>query len=858
VKYVKTNDMFSIPEFNGIVFMYILELFYFRIILFKKNRIFYINIIYMSTTLNSIRYTYSGSGPTAVAVVATGQSNTLTSVTIASTITVSTTTYKVRSIVANAFQNCTQINNVQFMGPSNVESIGDNAFGVCTQLFYVIIPTSVTSIGTNAFSNNTQLSEGTYMPTILSSYYHQNNTQNYITVNLFEPKTVTNYSYSTNGTNYTELSPAQTTSPLTINVSNNSSIRIKGIGGNRTVSGYTLTIEHSPSSSNTPKTLENMVTTKVSMTTILANFTSEEIKAVYTATQLKAAGYTQQSITQAGYSQTTTPTLSNFGNLTKTVADGSFTIVAPSSTSTGAFSYTSSNPLVATVSGTTVTILQDGLTTITATQAETATYYGGSTSSLLTVISKVMSSLSMDHIDIKTFGDEAFQIQVSTNSTGEISYTSLNESVATVSSDGFVTIVGAGSTIITASQDETESYFARSVTRELIVSKANPTITLENIAMSFGDGDFQITVTTNSTGLTSYTSSNTSVATVSNDGFVTVMRAGSTIITVNQLTDTNYYGGSTTCVLTVFKLDPTITLDDIEKTFGDGDFQIPVTTNSQGLKSYTSSDMSVATVSGSIVTIVGAGSTVLTVNQLTDTNYNEGSATSVLTVSKAYPTITNFSIPPKIFGNVPFQITQPNSNSTGLTSYSSSDTSVATVSGSTVTIVGAGSTVLTVNQLTDANYFEGSATSVLIVEQATSSLSIGSISEKTNGDVPFELVVTTNSTGVISYTSSNTTVATISNTGLVTILKAGTTTITVSQLTDANYLAKSVEGMLTVKESSASNPTVISGGSGLIYFLSTGSTYAILSGDISVSSGSLQSSSKKVIKASKRVTIKRG
>jgi hypothetical protein len=711
-------------------------------------------------TVNGIKYTTSSNN---TAVVVPGQSNTLTFVTIPSTITVASRTFRVISIVADAFQGCTQINHVEFMGSSNVETIGDNAFGSCTQLFYVTIPTSVTFIGTNAFSNNTQLSGGTYTPTILSSYYHQNNTQNYITVNLYEPKTVTNYSYSTNGTNYTELSPAQTTSPLTINVSNNSSISIKGIGGNRTVSGYTLTINHSPSSSNTPKTLENMVTTKVSMTTILANFTSAEIKAVYTATQLKAAGYTQQSITQAGYTQTTTPTLSNFGNLTKTVADGSFTIVAPSSNSGGTFSYTSSNPLVATVSGTTVTILQGGLTTITATQAETATYYGGSTSSLLTVISKVMSSLSMDPIDIKTFGD------------GDLSYTSTNSSVATVSSDGFVTIMGAGSTTITALQDETESYFANSVTRVLTVSKANPTITLDNIERTFGDEAFQIPVTTNSTGLTSYTSSNTSVATVSNDGFVTIMRAGSTIITVNQLTDTNYYGGSTTSVLTVFKLEPTITLDNIEKTFGD----------------------------------------------------------SVFTVSA-------------------------NSNSSGSKTYISSNTSVATISGTTVTIVGAGSTVLTVSQLTDANYLEGSTTSVLTVGKGVSSLSMGSISEKTNGDVPFALVVTTNSTGVISYTSSNTSVATISNTGLVTIVGAGSTVLTVSQLTDANYLAKSVEGMLTVKESSSSNPTVISGGSGLNYFLNTSATYAILSGDISVSSGSLQSISKKVIKASKKMTIKRG
>jgi len=80
----------------------------------------------------------------------------------------------------------------------------------------------------------------TYTPTITASYYHQNNSQNYIKLYLTQTGTVTNYAYSTDGTNYTELNPKQITSPLIINVSTNSSIKIKGINENVTVSGYTI------------------------------------------------------------------------------------------------------------------------------------------------------------------------------------------------------------------------------------------------------------------------------------------------------------------------------------------------------------------------------------------------------------------------------------------------------------------------------------------------------------------------------------------------------------------------------------------------------------------------------------------
>ena len=60
-------------------------------------------------------------------------------------------------------------------------------------------------------------------------------------------------------------------------------------------------------------------------------------------------------------------------------------------------------------------------------------------------------------------------------------------------------------------------------------------------------------------------------------------------------------------------------------------------------------------------------------------------------------------------------------------------------------------------------------------------------------------MITTVSTGVLSYTSSNTGVATVSSsTGLVTIIGEGTTTITVTQCADATYITASKSTTLTV------------------------------------------------------------
>ena len=79
-------------------------------------------------------------------------------------------------------------------------------------------------------------------------------------------------------------------------------------------------------------------------------------------------------------------TFGNFDNVTKTVFDVSYTISAPTSNNTtGAFSFTSSNTNVATITGTTVTILAPGTTTITATQASDGYYIETATTATLTV-----------------------------------------------------------------------------------------------------------------------------------------------------------------------------------------------------------------------------------------------------------------------------------------------------------------------------------------------------------------------------------------------------------------------------------------------------------------------------------------
>jgi hypothetical protein len=90
----------------------------------------------------------------------------------------------------------------------------------------------------------------------------------------------------------------------------------------------------------------------------------------------------------------TTPTISAFSIPNKNMGNPPFTITAPTSNSAGAFTYTSTNTSVATVSGNTVTLVGVGYTHIKATQAAAGAYGAGTISTTLTVASGLAQSPS--------------------------------------------------------------------------------------------------------------------------------------------------------------------------------------------------------------------------------------------------------------------------------------------------------------------------------------------------------------------------------------------------------------------------------------------------------------------------------
>ncbi|GAP71680.1 glycoside hydrolase family 5 [Candidatus Symbiothrix dinenymphae] len=253
-----------------------------------------------------------------------------------------------------------------------------------------------------------------------------------------------------------------------------------------------------------------------------------------------------------------------------------------------------------------------------------------------------------------------------------------------------------------------------------------------------------------------------------------------------------------------WKLTPIIIFNALPvKTYGDAKFSLTATSSSPVSLVFTSSNEAVATISGNIVTITGAGQTEITVNQASNINYAAAApVTRTLTVNQTNQTITWSNIPSKTYGDADFDLRSTTNR--GLTiAYTSDNESVATVTGNHVHITGAGTAQITATQAGNTNYAAATpVTNTLTVNQANQTIASGNIS-KTFGDADFDLPDTTNRGLTIVYASDNTSVATVTD-NHVHIVGAGTAQITATQAGDANYnAATSVTRYLTVNSNSS-------------------------------------------------------
>ena len=164
----------------------------------------------------------------------------------------------------------------------------------------------------------------------------------------------------------------------------------------------------------------------------------------------------------------------------------------------------------------------------------------------------------------------------------------------------------------------------------------------------YGDQGFKLEVSHKGNGKLSYSSSNEDVATVDDQGNVTIHNAGTTKLKVTLGVDHNYDSDSKEVTLTVNKINHELTVDqkDVEKTYGDEAFTIHAQSkDNESAIEYASSNEKVATVdSEGNVVIKGAGKVIITVSQKESKNYKKVSKEINLTVKAKKITVTALSL----------------------------------------------------------------------------------------------------------------------------------------------------------------------------------------------------------------------
>ena len=238
-------------------------------------------------------------------------------------------------------------------------------------------------------------------------------------------------------------------------------------------------------------------------------------------------------------------------------------------------------------------------------------------------------------------------------------------------------------------------------------AKTDQSITFSTLTnKTYGDSPYTLNATASSGLPISYSSSNNNVASVSGNT-INIEGAGTCTIFANQAGNTNYNAAPQVGQsLTVNQASQSISFGTLApKAYGNPTFQLSATGGGSGNPiSFTSSPTGIVSIAGTMVTILNAGTCTIYANQAGNTNYSAAQQVEQpLTVNQAEQFIAFDGLPVKVLGNNPFALTAEASSGLNV-SYSSSNENVATITGSTVTIVGIGITTITASQTGNTNY----------------------------------------------------------------------------------------------------------------------------------------------------------
>jgi uncharacterized protein YjdB len=469
-----------------------------------------------------------------------------------------------------------------------------------------------------------------------------------------------------------------------------------------------------------------------------------------------------------------------------------YATLEPANATTRTVIWTSSNISVAVVLDGVVTALIPGTAVITATTLD-----GGKKATCdVTVTSASVSGVTLNKSALSLFvGDSETLTAAITPADALIKtviWTSSNPLVAVVSTSGLVTAFVPGTTTITARTLDGGKTASCVVTvsnsGSIVVPVAGVTLNKTSTRLAVGGTETltaKITPSNATNQNVTWNSSNTAVATVSAGGTVTGISAGRAIITVTAMDG----GEKASCSVNVSADSVAVTnvyLSAESISLFLNDIQIltarvePDDATNQNV-TWNSSDPSVAVVTGGLVMGVATGTAIISVTT------EDGGKTSACSVTVSNIAVSGVSLNKTSAGllvgsteTLYAAITPSNAINKSVT-WSSSNTSIATVSGGLVTAVAPGTAIITVTTAdggktaTCAVTVSNVTVSGVTLNKSSASIYVGGTETLTETIAPADAANKS-----VTWSSGNSDVATVSTSGVVTGVSAGTVNITVT------------------------------------------------------------------------------
>ncbi len=402
-------------------------------------------------------------------------------------------------------------------------------------------------------------------------------------------------------------------------------------------------------------------------------------------------------------------------------------------------------------------------------------------------------SLSIDNSSISVGGTAQITATITpSNATLPIAYSSDNTSIATVTDNGLITGVGEGFATITVTAGEKTSFVYVYVSESVVasvVSVDNVTLTLVKSSIDKNEtvqSNVLIAPLNATNSVVRYSSSNVGVATVSNNGAVTGVNAGTANITATV--DDKYHSVPVTVTNVTA---PTIQVSNVlfvisNSTINVGDTAItrvfisPNNATDQVVK-YSSDNTSVATVNElGMITGVGAGSATITVTA--GGQSSSGQVAVVIPVENITLSIAKATIDINEATSTSVTVSPTNATQQSVT-YSSNDESIAKVNhNGVVTGVGVGSAYISAAAGNKTSHVKVTVTETfaafVAVDSVTFTIAKNSLDAGENVATTVSILPPNATDQTVTYSSDNISIASVSDTGTVLGIGTGNTTLT--------------------------------------------------------------------------------